>query len=254
VEVGVVLELECGKEVIVSDGFGYTLKMSGIEKRSNESILKRFWSYCNYLQISESDCESGKSIAVVGAGDNVFAAGVRLVTDGKGAFVVGVDPKTNPERVVDPQWINHNGNDIGLPDNSFDMAVSFHGVWKYTMARLMQKKQREEWIAQQHSNGGGYNYDLAMNDANISEAFKELVSIFSEMLRIVKPEGVVKLYPVRLGVGKMEGHVYNRLLEGVIIELRKKYPDVNGELVRIPKKASSDSDMFEDMLLELRKK
>ena len=184
----------------------------------------KFKIYQRDLELSSDDLAPGRSICVIGAGSNAFAAGVkRWQRYAPKAFVMGVDPAEERYKRLDPAIINHDVRALGFPSDfeGFDLVISYHAVPKYFLMWKESEKHRKEIIDDALEY---YDYGIADKEATEEEIRHAIYESFREMLRITKPGGRVKVYPVltsaREGSSTDDEDILNRVTE----RLQNDYP------------------------------
>mgnify|MGYP000720873554 CR=1 FL=1 len=197
---------------------------------SSEDVAERkFNAYTRVLGLTDKDLKEGKSICVIGAGDNAFAAGVkRRYPDGKHAFVMGVDPAEKRYHQLDPAIINHDARELGFPSDfeGFDLVVSVHAVPKYLLMWGIRQENRDEVI---NRGSDMFDYTVADREASNEEIEQALYEAFSEMLRITKPGGMMKMYPFPVSgvIPSMDEFLVQQTIERLSIE----YPGIEAHLI-----------------------
>ena len=201
-----------------------------LQASSDETVERRFKRYLRVFELTDTDLAEDKSICVIGAGDNAFAAGLKdKYPDGKHAFVMGVDPAEKRYRQLDPKIINHDARALGFPSDfeGFDLVVSMHAVPKYFLMWASPQDNRDEVIAH---GSDMFDYDVADREASDEEIEEAMFTAFTEMLRITKPGGKVKMYPLQVARWGMPTYD-NYVLMGVFDRLSKEFPGIEMHLV-----------------------
>ncbi len=196
-----------------------------LEASSEEMRAHKFKRYINTFNLTDADLAEDKSICVIGAGDNAFAGGLAASRpDGKHAFVMGVDPAEKRYQQLSPAIINHDARALGFPSDfeGFDSVLSLHAVPKYFLLWHMAPHHRELFI---DNASDIFDYDIADYDGSVEEVADATLEAFSEMLRITKPGGTIKMFPVEVA------HVGRRtfaevLVEAVVGKLKQEYPGI----------------------------
>jgi Methyltransferase domain len=140
------------------------------------------------------EANQAMDVCVVGSGNAYF--GEELRTRYPKMHVLNVDPAEHAyEQVSGTQSINHDSLSIAMPDNSFDLLVSYQAFPKYFYWR-MDDQEKKDTLARSGVNRW-YSYEYAAPDTSIEDVVGNIKESLIEMLRIVRPGGVIKFLPVK---------------------------------------------------------
>lgn len=191
-----------------------------LQASSPEIAAEKFKIYVKAFELADEDFEEGKSICVIGAADNALAAEAKR--RGKRAFVMGVDPKEKRYQQLDSAIINHDARELGFPSDfeGFDLVLSLDAVPKYFFLWGAKDENKDEVI---NSGSDVFDYSIADRKTSKEEIEEAIYTAISEMLRITKPGGKVKMRPFPVKVGSMPS-LNEVLMVRVIERLSAIYP------------------------------
>lgn len=208
------------------------------QSSSEETVELRYQRYVKIFELTDEDLEEDKSICVIGAADGSFASGLkRARKDRKSAFVMGVDPAEKRYSKLDPAIINHDARDLGFPSDfeGFDLVLSMHAVPKYFLLWATPSYLKGEHLSELSDI---FDYEVADREGNDDEIEDAIYEAISEMLRITKPGGKVKMFPLqveRSGIPNFHQIIVARALDRV----QDDYPGLEAHLVSTEKEEVS---------------
>lgn len=152
----------------------------------------QFLHYVEDLQLRE-DLAPDMDICVIGSGSSYFSEELRKHSDA--VHVVDVEPREAEYEVPKTaQVINHDSLNIGVPDASFDLVISYHSFPKYFVFRTYTEAQRAKILTEK--SGAYFSHSYGEVPATSAEVYTLIEQSLKELLRITREGGKIKLFPL----------------------------------------------------------